>query len=82
MIRKIEVNGVERYVHGILRYPSPPEVGTVIGPNDIGEHLVVVGQDGAGTLVAYATAPDLIAAREHAASGGTPRSMTERAIRT
>ncbi len=75
-------DGTSRFVHGRLHYPDPPPVGTVIGPNELGEHLVVVGQDGADTLVAYATKPDLQAAIACRTAGGDPRSLAEMRILT
>lgn len=79
-MEKIEVNGATRWVHKRVRYPSPPAVGTVVGPNDMNEHFVVVGQDGDETLLSYATAPDIVTARAYVFEHG-PRSVTEAKMR-
>ncbi len=78
---KVDYHGTERHVNKRAHYPSPPELGTIVGPNDISEHLVVLGQDGADTLLGYATVHDLAAAQEHVRAGNGPRSVTEAKIR-
>lgn len=51
-----------------LRYPDPPAAGTILGPNALGELLVVLGldpdesADSGWVLVGWATVPDLAAA--------------------
>lgn len=68
----------QRYVAGRLHLPEPPEPGTLLGPKDTTrEHMVVIGQDGADTLVGYATAPEVEAAVQRMADGGAPRSIAE-----
>ncbi len=52
------------------------EVGTILGPDSIGELLVVAERDEAGVRVSYAGVPDIEAARARVAEVG-PRSMTE-----
>lgn len=77
----IEVDHItgRRLVAGRLRYPSPPEPGTIVGPKDITrEHLVVLTTTPAGwTLFGYASDADLTAALTHAYLDG-PRSLNER----
>jgi hypothetical protein len=78
-MEKTEVDGQTRWVHRRVRYPSPPLIGTLVGPNDAGEHFVVVGQDGDVTLLSYATNPDFVAARAYIIEQG-PRSVAERSM--
>lgn len=73
----IEYAGQQRFVAGRLRYPTPPEPGTILGPNETREDLVVLGQDGAATLVGYATTEDRAAAMRRAVLEGNPRSARE-----
>jgi hypothetical protein len=78
---KVDYQGNQRYVCGRARYAEQPEPGTIVGPNDTKEHLVVIGQDEDLTLFAYATVPDLQAARERVIAGELPRSLAESKIR-
>lgn len=66
-----------RHVAGRLTYPTPPELGTILGPNTLGEYLAVIGQDGPTTLLGYATRDELAAAAETLTGGAAPRSVTE-----
>lgn len=75
-VQQIEYNGAMRFVHKRATYPTPPELGTIVGPNDLGEHFVVVGTDGRTSLLSYATVPDLTTARTYVFEHG-PRSVTE-----
>ena len=69
--------GTVRFVAGRLTYPTLPELGTVVGPNSLGEYLVVIGQDGPVTQLGYATTDEIRAAAELLAAGAAPRSVTE-----
>lgn len=58
-----------------LTYPTPPEPGTILGPNALGEHLVVRGPDPDqpnAVKVGYATVDDITAALQR-----EPRSLAE-----
>ncbi len=73
---KVTHNGVDRFVHGRAVYVHAPELGTVVGPNDTGELMTVVGEDGPYALFSVATAPDITAAAARIVEVG-PRSLTE-----
>lgn len=78
MVVKVEYAGRDRYtLPGSLRYPGgPPPLGTILGPNGLGEYVTVVAHDNGRALVAVATAPDMAAA----AGCGEPRSMVEQKL--
>lgn len=76
----VDYHGTARFVAGRAHYPTPPEPGTIVGPNTLGEHLVVLGQDGPATLIGYATVDDLRAAAREATTTGGPRSVAEHQI--
>jgi len=65
-----------RAVAGSARYPSPPEPGTIVGPNAFGEHLVVVGTEGGVTTFSYVTTDDVTASLER-----EPQSVAEVGMR-
>lgn len=73
----IEYAGQERFIAGRLRYPTPPAPGTILGPNETQEDLVVIGQDGDHTLVGYATTEDRAAAMRRSILEGNPHSVRE-----
>lgn len=73
----IEYAGQQRHIAGRLRYATPPEPGTILGPNDTREDLVVLGHDGDRTLVGYATSEDLATAMRRSVLEGNPRSVRE-----
>jgi len=52
-----------RAVVGQLHYPSPPEPGTILGPNAWGELVVVLGTEEGTTYLGLATADEVAAAR-------------------
>lgn len=69
---------MSRPVAGRVRYATPPEAGTLLGPKDTTrEPMVVVGHDGDHTLVGYATTADIMAAVQRMADGAAPRSIAE-----
>lgn len=66
---------LRRPIAGRLRYPTPPDPGTIVGPAWTGELLTVIGQDSQGrTVLGYATVDELAALPAPAG----PRSLTER----
>lgn len=65
---------MSRYFAGTARYPSPPEPGTIVGPTEVGEFLVVLWTDDGVTTFGYATQPEIEASR------GKMRSITEMRI--
>jgi hypothetical protein len=67
---------VKRYVMGHLR-GSTAEPGTLIGPNDLGEFLVVIDRNDDGTSVGYAQSGDI----EAALAAPEPRSVAEFRLR-
>lgn len=73
----VEYEGKQRHVAGRLRYPEPPEPGTLIGPNAWGERCVVLATAGGESLIGLATVEDVDRARAAVAEGG-PRSELER----
>lgn len=73
-------NGTDRRVFGRLRYPDPPEPGTLVGPNGWGETCVVLGTVDGVTLIGRAIVPDMEAARDRVAAGDV-RSPLERSGR-
>lgn len=70
----IDYNGQSKYVAGRLKYATPPEPGTILGPNQVGEHLVVLATDEATgeSLIGYAGEPEVAAAMVR-----DPQSLTE-----
>lgn len=70
----IDYNGQQKFVAGRLKYPTPPEPGTILGPNTVGEHLVVLGTDeeSGESLIGYAGQPEIAAAVDR-----DPQSLTE-----
>lgn len=68
----------DRPIAGRLRFPSPPQPGTILGPKVITRELVVVlGQDEEGfTVLGYAQYAELDAARDRVLEGDI-RSVTE-----
>ncbi|MFI7608760.1 hypothetical protein ACIBTV_27120 [Micromonospora sp. NPDC049366] len=72
-----EYAGQQRFVAGRLRYPTPPEPGAIVGPNTTSEYMVVLRQDGADTLVGFATTEDRVSAMRRAVIESDPRSLTE-----
>lgn len=75
--------GRDRNVIGRLRYPEPPEPGTIVGPNSWGEKCVILGTEGGVTLVGLAIGEDIGRATERingldGRSPAGPRSRTER----
>lgn len=52
------------------------DVGTILGPNDTGELMVVLAVDDGGVTVGYAQQGDV----EAAAAAAEPRSLTEIAL--
>ena len=73
----IQYEGRTRQVRGRLHYPGPPAPGTIVGPNDMAETLVLFGTDERGTLVGLAIVDDMERARDRAAVHG-PASVHER----
>lgn len=72
------VDEAARPIAGRLRYAVPPEPGTILGPNWLGELVVALGPDAAGrTVLGYATVAEVQAAAAAARDGG-PRSEAER----
>ncbi|GAA3750592.1 hypothetical protein [Micromonospora maritima] len=72
-----EYAGQQRHVAGRLRFDTPPAPGTILGPNDTREDLVVLGQDGAHTLLGYATTEDRATALRRSVMHGEVRSVRE-----
>lgn len=72
-----DYDGQQRFVAGRLRYPTPPAPGTILGPNDFREYLVVLGDDGEYSLVGYATTEDKAAALRRTILEGDARSAAE-----
>lgn len=72
----IEYEGKTRQVRGRLHYPEVPTPGTIVGPNDMGETLVLFGTDERGTMVGLAIVDDMRRARALAALHG-PASVHE-----
>lgn len=68
-----------RPIAGRLRYPTPPEPGTILGPTRITrEFLVVLGQEPDGrTLLGYAQRDELTTSAALVVAGGAPRSVAE-----
>lgn len=68
-----------RPIAGHLRYKTPPEPGTILGPIWTGEYAVVLGQEEDGrTALSYAQADELNeAARRQKEDGEAARSLTE-----
>lgn len=75
----IEYEGKTRQVRGRLHYPEPPEPGTIIGPNGMGETLVLFGTDDRGTMAGLATIDDMRRAFDRNQTAG-PASMRERGL--
>lgn len=73
-------NGTDRQVFGRLRYPEPPEPGTLVGPNGWGETCVALGTVDGVTLIGRAIVSDMQAARARTAVGDF-RSPLERSNR-
>lgn len=73
---RVTYRGQDRFtVPGSLLYLSgPPPLGTILGPNAVGEYLVVVAHDGRRALCAPATAVDMA----EPVLRGEPNSMAER----
>jgi hypothetical protein len=76
------VNGTDgrpRVIAGHLRYQTPPDVGTVLGPKAVTrEYAVVLGQDDDGrTVLGYATPADIEAVAQRRADELPPRSLAE-----
>lgn len=69
----------KRPIAGTLKYPSPPEPGTILGPMWTKEYLVVLGQNEDGrTVLGYAQPVELEAAVTRQRDEGKPaRSITE-----
>jgi len=67
---------VGRYVKGVLRGVSAP-VGTILGPNRLGELMAVVEERADGVALGYATTPEIQAALTQP----EPRSLTELQLR-
>lgn len=65
-----------RYVKGVLKGVHAP-VGTILGPNDTRELMVVLSDTPEGVAVGYATPSEIQAAIDAPA----PRSVAEAAIR-
>lgn len=81
----IEYEGKNRQVTGRLRYPEPPEPGTIVGPNAWGEKCVILATVDGVTLVGLAIADDIsrATARIQGLDGQTasgPRSLQERRV--
>lgn len=55
------------------------ELGTILGPDTIGQLMVVTARDAGGVLVSYATGEDVGLAREVIRQTG-PRSLAERQL--
>lgn len=67
-----------RPVAGRLKYNTPPEPGTILGPLWTRELAVVLGQDDQGrTVLGYATTTDVADAGRRTHEGLAPRSLTE-----
>lgn len=66
-------NGKARRLAGRLTYPSPPELGAVVGPAWTREYLVVLGTIEGVTYLGYATTAD----HEAAARREAPASLIE-----
>ena len=73
----IEYEGKRRRVLGVLRYPEPPTIGTLLGPNAMGETVVVLGQHGDLTLIGLAITDDITRATARIVESG-PASPHER----
>jgi hypothetical protein len=74
----ISYHGKMRQVRGRLRYPTPPAPGTIVGPNDMGETLVIFGTVADGSsLVGLAIVDDMERCRARVAVHG-PASVHER----
>ncbi len=73
----IDYAGQQRHIAGRLRHPTPPEPGTILGPNDTREDMVVLGQDGDDTLIGYATTEDRATALRRSVLHGDVRSARE-----
>jgi hypothetical protein len=79
----ISYEGKNRRILGRLRYPDPPEPGTIVGPNGWGEKCVILGTVDGATLVGLAITDDIsrATARIQGLDGQTasgPRSLQER----
>lgn len=69
----VDYNGQKKVAAGRMRFPTAPEPGTILGPNTMGEHLVVLTTDENGdTLLGYAGKPEIAAAMDR-----DPQSLTE-----
>lgn len=69
----VDYNGQKKFVAGRLRFATPPEPGTILGPNSVGEHMVVLTTEENGdTLLGYAGEPEIAAAMDR-----DPQSLTE-----
>jgi hypothetical protein len=75
----ISYEGKTRQVRGRLHYPEPPEPGTIVGPNGMGENLVLFSTDERGTAAGLAITDDMERARQRASASG-PASMQERRL--
>lgn len=67
---------MSRYVRGVLKGVHA-EPGTILGPNDTRELMVVVEDRPEGVAVGYAAQPEIRAALD----APEPRSVTEVALR-
>jgi hypothetical protein len=74
----VEYEGKTRRVLTTLRYPEPPTVGALIGPNGFGETVVVLGQREDGrTMIGLAIVDDIARATARIVEYG-PASPHER----
>lgn len=58
-IETFEYQGRARRVVGRLHCPEPPMPGAIVGPNAMGEALVVLGTVDGDTLIGYADRNDV-----------------------
>lgn len=61
---------------GKARYATPPEPGTIVGPNEFGEHLTVLETVDGVTYFGFTTTDDVKAAYSR-----DPQSVTEVKLR-
>jgi hypothetical protein len=73
----ISYQGKVRQVRGRLHYPQAPQPGTIVGPNGMGETLVLFGTDERGTMAGLATVDDIQRAKVRVSVEG-PSSAFER----
>lgn len=76
----IRVNGVPRRVAGRLTYPSPPELGAIVGPMWTREYLVVLGTIEGVTYLGFAAADDHDAAARRESPASVIEATTRAAI--